>query len=147
MSLERPIDSCSTTNDAESTSHIGYLLAQVLSPGDVVALSGELGSGKTCLVQGICRGLSVSDDVTSPTYTLVNEYRGRLPIYHFDLYRLEDETSVLDIGFEEYIDGPGVCLVEWADKFPDILPDTRIDVAIEMLEDPKRRIRIVESGR
>ena len=144
MSLDRPIDSCFTTNDAESTLRIGHLLAQVLAPGDVVTLSGELGSGKTCLVQGICRGLCVIDDVTRPTYTLVNEYRGDIPVYHFDLYRLEDEISVLDLGFEEYIDGRGVCLVEWADKFPFILPDTRIDVAIEMLDESKRIIRIIE---
>ena len=133
-----------TTIGPEETQAYGRRLADRLRSGDVIALMGELGSGKTCLIQGICQGLDVADDVTSPTFTLINEYQGRLPVYHFDLYRLEDPESVLDIGFDEYVDGNGVCLIEWADKFPEILPEERIEIWIEILDGERRRLRITE---
>ena len=118
------------------------MLGGLLKTGDVVALIGDLGSGKTCLIQGICAGLDVEDDVTSPTFTLINEYRGRIPVAHVDLYRLEDAESVLDLGYDEYIDGDGVCLIEWADKFPDLLPDACIELRIEIPDHERRWITV-----
>lgn len=130
-----------TTSPAE-TQEFGRMLGGLLKTGDVVALIGDLGSGKTCLIQGICAGLDVEDDVTSPTFTLINEYRGRIPVAHVDLYRLEDAESVLDLGYDEYIDGDGVCLIEWADKFPDLLPDACIELRIEIPDHERRWITV-----
>jgi len=101
----------------------GRAQAGALRRGDVLALSGELGAGKTHFVKGVAAGLNAEAAVTSPTFTLIHEYLGgRLPVYHFDFYRLEDEDEALKIGLDEYLDGDGVCLIEWADKFPDLLP-------------------------
>lgn len=133
--------SCITTSPAE-THAWGRALGASLSAGDVVALIGDLGSGKTCLAQGICAGLDVRDDVVSPTFTLINEYQGRTPVFHFDLYRLEDAESALDLGYDEYVDGDGICLIEWADKFPDILPAGCIELRLEILDHERRRITI-----
>ena len=130
-----------TASPAE-TQAFGRMLGGLLKTGDVVALIGELGSGKTCLIQGICAGLDVEDDVTSPTFTLINEYRGRIPVAHVDLYRLEDAESVLDLGYDEYIDGDGICLIEWADKFPDLLPDACIELRIEIPDHERRWITV-----
>jgi len=94
-----------------------------LRRGDVLALCGELGAGKTHFVKGVAAGLGTEGEITSPTFTLIHEYiGGRLPLYHFDFYRLEDEDEALKIGLDEYLDGDGVCVVEWADKFPGLLP-------------------------
>ncbi len=130
------------TSCSEETQALGRQLAAGLEPGDVIAMIGELGSGKTCIIQGICQGLDVVDDVTSPTFTLINEYQGRLPVYHFDLYRLDDSESVLDIGFDEYVDGDGVCLIEWADKFPEILPEDRTEIRLNVLDADRRELKI-----
>lgn len=101
----------------------GRALAATLRRGDVLGLCGDLGAGKTHFVKGLTAGLGASADVTSPTFTLIHEYiGGRLPLYHFDFYRLEDEDDALKIGLDEYLDGDGVCVIEWADKFPDLLP-------------------------
>jgi tRNA threonylcarbamoyladenosine biosynthesis protein TsaE len=94
-----------------------------LRRGDVLALCGELGAGKTHFVKGVAAGLGTEAEITSPTFTLIHEYTGgRLPLYHFDFYRLEDEDEALKIGLDEYLDGDGVCIIEWADKFPGLLP-------------------------
>lgn len=130
------------TSSPEETQALGRQLAAGLEPGDVIAMIGELGSGKTCIIQGICQGLDVVDDVTSPTFTLINEYQGRLPVYHFDLYRLDDSKSVLDIGFDEYVDADGVCLIEWADKFPEILPEDRTEIRLNVLDADRRELKI-----
>ena len=130
------------TSSPEETQALGRQLAAGLEPGDVIAMIGELGSGKTCIIQGICQGLDVADDVTSPTFTLINEYQGRLPVYHFDLYRLDDSESALDIGFDEYVDGDGVCLIEWADKFPEILPEDRTEIRLNVLDADRRELKI-----
>lgn len=128
------------TTSPEDTYEVGRGLGLSLGPGDVVALIGDLGSGKTCLIQGMCAGLQIEEVVTSPTFTLMNPYQGRLPVYHFDLYRLDDADALLDIGYEEYVDGEGVCLIEWADKFPDVLPDSCIELRIEIVGHEHRRI-------
>lgn len=111
------------SQSAEETIAFGQSVAATLRRGDVLALCGELGAGKTHFVKGITSGLGADAAVTSPTFTLIHEYfGGRLPAYHFDFYRLDDEDEALKIGLDEYLDGDGVCLIEWADKFPALLP-------------------------
>ncbi len=101
----------------------GRTVAETLQRGDVLALSGDLGAGKTHFVKGLTAGLGADAPVTSPTFTLIHEYiGGRLPVYHFDFYRLEDEDEALKIGLDEYLDGGGISGIEWADKFPALLP-------------------------
>lgn len=137
------------TVSSEETFRLGRRIGEKLRPGDTVALSGDLGSGKTCLIQGICNGLNVPTPATSPTFTLINEYAGRLRVAHFDLYRLDDPKEVLDLGFDEYVESDRVCLIEWADKFPELMPRTRIDIRIETGEGDFRRIYVTilrESG-
>lgn len=123
------------------TARIGGQLATWLEPGDTVQVSGDLGAGKTCFIQGICAGLCIDEPVTSPTFTLVNEYDGRVPVAHFDLYRLDKPESVLDLGFDEYVD-TCVCLVEWGDKFPEIMPACAITVHIEIGDGTERLLEI-----
>ena len=130
------------TNSAEETKVLGERLAGGLGPGTVVALIGDLGSGKTTLVQGICRGLGVTEIVNSPSFTIINEYPGRCPIYHLDCYRLEGPEDLLDLGYEEYFYGDGVCLIEWAEKAVDLLPAQRIEIHLKRQGDNKREIVI-----
>jgi tRNA threonylcarbamoyladenosine biosynthesis protein TsaE len=109
--------------NAEATIAHGRALAATLRRGDVLALNGDHGAGKTHFVKGVAAGLNATASVTSPTFTLIHEYLGgRLPLYHFDFYRLEDEDEALKIGLDEYLDGDGVCVIEWAEKFPALLP-------------------------
>lgn len=122
-----------TSRSAADTRAIGESLAQKINRGTVIALTGELGSGKTCLVQGICTGLDVHQHVTSPTFTIINEYQGRIPVFHIDLYRLEILQELEQIGFEEYLFGSGVCLIEWADKVTPLLPEHRIDICLDFV--------------
>ena len=108
---------------ADATIALGRTIAATLRRGDVLALCGDLGAGKTHFVKGVAAGLGASSGVTSPTFTLIHEYPGgRLPLYHFDFYRLEDGDEALKIGLDEYLDGDGACVIEWADKFPALLP-------------------------
>jgi tRNA threonylcarbamoyladenosine biosynthesis protein TsaE len=129
------------------TRRLGARLASLLNPGDVVALVGELGSGKTRWVQGVCRGLKVTDVVNSPTFTLVNEYEGRWPVYHIDLYRLEDTAEMLTIGLEDYLYGAGITLIEWADRAKDLLPPEHLAIEFHHLDETKRRIVLQAYGR
>ncbi|MCB0165272.1 MAG: tRNA (adenosine(37)-N6)-threonylcarbamoyltransferase complex ATPase subunit type 1 TsaE [Anaerolineae bacterium] len=122
------------------TRRLGMRLAPLLQAGDVLALIGDLGSGKTRWIQGVCQGLHVTDPVISPTFTLVNEYRGRLPVYHIDLYRLADAAESLSFGLEEYLYGNGITLVEWADKALDYFPKSYLAIELYYLEDTKRRV-------
>lgn len=111
------------SKSAEETITHGQVIAATLRRGDVLALCGDLGAGKTHFVKGLTAGLGASAPVTSPTFTLIHEYLGgRLPLYHFDFYRLDDEDEALKIGLDEYLDGDGVCVIEWAEKFPALLP-------------------------
>ena len=128
------------------TRRLGARLAILLNPGDVLALVGELGSGKTRWVQGVCQGLAVTDLVNSPTFTLVNEYQGRCPVYHIDLYRLGDRAEVLTFGLEDYLYDAGITLIEWADRAGDFLPADHLAVELYHLEETKRRIVLRAHG-
>lgn len=130
------------------TDRLGRLLAEALAPGTVVALVGTLGAGKTRLAQAIAAALGVPrDEVTSPTFVLVNEYSaGRLPVFHFDAYRLRDEDEFFQLGPEEYFDSPGITLVEWADRVEDCLPRQHLRVEIEVTGDHSRQFTLTASG-
>jgi tRNA threonylcarbamoyladenosine biosynthesis protein TsaE len=128
----------------DATAAAGERLAARLGPGDVVGLTGALGAGKTCFVQGLARGLGVGIPATSPTFVLVNEYRGRLPVHHVDVYRTHTLTELLDLGLEDLLDGDGVTVVEWADRCEALLPPRTIRVHIEGVGNEPRRITIGE---
>ena len=118
-------------NESE-TEVFGMTLAGRLKPGTVVALTGDLGTGKTALTKAIAKGLGIDDVITSPTFNIVKEYRsGRLPLFHFDVYRIGDIEEMYEIGYEEYFYGEGVCVVEWADIIDDIIPDDSLRIHIE----------------
>ena len=117
----------------EETRAIGRELSLALPENSVIGLSGDLGAGKTELVKGIAEGLGATDPVTSPTFTLIHEYRsGRLPLFHMDFYRLETEKELDEIGFDDYLREPGICAIEWADRFPDRIPREAIRVEIQI---------------
>ncbi len=119
------------TNAPQETERLGAALAQRLAPGDVVAYRGGLGAGKTAFTRGVAAGLGVTEPVTSPTYTIVNEYlSGRLPLFHFDMYRLRSADELFDIGWEDYLSRGGVCCVEWSENVEDALEGTVIRVDI-----------------
>jgi tRNA threonylcarbamoyladenosine biosynthesis protein TsaE len=136
------------TRSSEETIRLGKCLGDLLRPGDVVALIGDLGAGKTTLAKGIAAGAGVADEneVTSPSFVLVNEYQGRFPIYHVDLYRLEEAMEVESLGWEEFIFGGGISLLEWAEKIPEILPEERIEIRIYSVGPDERRFRISGKG-
>ncbi len=137
-----PAEELVTRGPPETWAFAGRL-AERLGPGSVVALHGPLGSGKTCLVQGLGRALGVAGPVSSPTFTLVNEYRGPLPLYHFDLYRLERPAEILALEWDEYLDGDGVTVVEWAERAAGLLPPRTVHVHLEMGRAPEeRRLRV-----
>lgn len=123
-----------THNPAE-TQTLGEQLGQTLKSGDVIALIGDLGTGKTCLTQGIARGIGIAPDevVSSPSYILINEYNGTIPIYHIDLYRLETAAEIAELGLTEYMDSDGICIIEWAERMEHALPENhmRIDIRWE----------------
>ena len=138
---------CYKTTAPEETRRLGEALGRVLEPGDLLALVGGLGAGKTCLSQGVLAGLGVRGPVSSPTFTIVNEYQGRLPVYHLDVYRLEDDGQLEDLGFEELFYGDGVTVLEWADKVEERLPPEHL--RIEMIaseEENTRLIRLLPRG-
>jgi tRNA threonylcarbamoyladenosine biosynthesis protein TsaE len=126
----------------EETEGAGERLGRTLGAGDVVALTGELGTGKTCFIQGLVRGLGVTRQATSPTFVLVNEYRGRMPVHHVDAYRTTRLTELMDLGLPELFDEGGVTVVEWADKLGPLLPRRTIHVHIAGLGDEPRSISI-----
>lgn len=130
------------SRSAEETQALGERLGARLGGGDVVACIGPLGAGKTCFLQGLARGLGVTADVTSPTFVLVNQYRGRLPVYHVDAYRTGSLAELVDLGLEEMLHGEGVTIVEWADKLLPLLPSRTIMVTIAGLGDEPRQIEL-----
>ena len=133
------------TRSPEETEAVGAGLAQQLKSGTVIAYRGDLGAGKTAFTRGLARGLGVSDPVTSPTYTIVNEYLGgRMPLFHFDMYRLHSSDDLWDIGWEDYLERGGICAVEWSENVADAMEDAII-ITIEKLGDETRRIT-VEGG-
>jgi len=125
------------------TMDYGQRLAAELRAGDVLALTGDLGAGKTCLVKGIARGLGILQEITSPTFTLINEYvGGRLPLYHVDLYRLDSAEQALQIGLDDYLGRDGVTVIEWAEKVESLLPPTTRRLRVEFIADNSRRITL-----
>lgn len=136
------------TSNEEETRALGMRLARLLLPGDFIALMGELGSGKTRFVQGVAAGLQVKPDrpVTSPTYSILHIHSGRLPLYHFDLYRLTGGGDVEELGFGEYFYGDGVSLVEWADRLQAEMPAERLTITFSHTGDDERRIDFAPSG-
>ena len=130
------------SNSAEETEQIGFALGQTLTAGCIIAYRGDLGAGKTAFTRGLARGLGYADAVTSPTYTIVNEYLGgRLPLFHFDMYRLRSSDDLWGIGWDDYLDRNGVCAVEWSENVSDAMEDA-ITVTIEKTGDESRRITI-----
>ncbi|HLS08010.1 tRNA (adenosine(37)-N6)-threonylcarbamoyltransferase complex ATPase subunit type 1 TsaE [Lentibacillus sp.] len=126
------------------TIHVAEQLAQFLKPGDVVTLEGDLGAGKTTFAKGLAAGFGVTRVVNSPTFNIIKEYKGELPFYHMDVYRLEDSDE--DIGFEEYFNGDGVCLVEWAHFISDFLPSEYLNINITYVDDNTRLLEIFPKG-
>lgn len=122
------------------TKEIGKKIAEQLTKGDVICLIGDLGAGKTLLSKAIAYGLGVKEPVTSPTFTIVHEYKGYLPLYHFDVYRINDIDEMFEIGFEEYVYGRGVCIIEWADKIREILPKESIWIDLSRGQKDNERI-------
>lgn len=120
-----------TSHSAEDTQAVAAEFAKSLTPGTVVCLFGEMGVGKTVFTNGLCRALGACDYATSPTFTVVNEYDGgEFPVFHFDMYRIEDEDELIEIGFDEYLNANGICIIEWPENIPDSLPDKYLRVEI-----------------
>lgn len=135
------------THSAGETQALGGALASLLQPGDVVLLVGELGAGKTCFTQGLAHALGVDEQVTSPTFTLMREYRGRIPLYHLDAYRLEGVADLYSIGVEEYLDRDGALVVEWGDRARDFFDMDLLEVTFAFGDDEEERhIRFVPRG-
>lgn len=136
------------TRTDTATRALGQKIGLLLSQGLILALTGDLGSGKTCLVQGLARGLNVSDDyiVSSPSYTLINEYPGRLKLVHVDLYRIDDPVDCNDIGLDDIINGNDVVAVEWADRMQPDDPVEYLSITFEILDDSRRRITLTAVG-
>lgn len=131
-----------------ATQEFGRRLGQRLFPGAVVGLVGQLGAGKTFLVRAVAEGLGVPDSrvVGSPTFVLIQEYQGRLPLYHFDTYRLKSPAEFADLGVHEYFEDQGVCMIEWADRVPDLLPAERLDIRLEVVGDTARQATLEAHG-
>lgn len=133
------------TNSKEETLQFSKELAQKLQPGDVITLEGDLGAGKTTFTKGLAVGLDIYKNVSSPTFTIIKEYNGRLPLYHMDVYRLED--SYEDLGFDEYFEGQGVTVVEWAHLIEEQLPNELLQIKITHGEENSRSLTITPKGK
>ena len=138
-----------TTHSADETQALGQKLASRLAPGDVIAYFGDLGAGKTAFTRGLAHGLGITDPVTSPTYTIVNEYlSGRIPLFHFDMYRLSSSDALFAIGWEDYLSRGGVCAVEWSENVEDALQDAiRVTIEKDADEPDTRHITITGGPR
>ena len=134
------------SHSEQETETLGAALAQRLHGGDVIAYRGDLGAGKTAFTRGLARGLGCTGRVTSPTFTIVNEYEGEIPLFHFDLYRLGDEEELWDIGWEDYLDRGGVCAVEWSESFPGAIPPEAVTVTIRRCPENEDWRRITVEG-
>lgn len=135
-----------TTRSPEETQRLAAEIASTLKPGSVLALMGDLGAGKTCFVQGLAKALKVPKNfyVNSPTFTILNIYKGSMPVYHYDFYRLGSEAEALDLGLDEYLFGDGLCVIEWAEKFPKILPEGTLRLSFHFVDENTREITIME---
>ena len=126
---------------------LGQQLARHFKPGDILCLSGDLGSGKTTLVKGIAKGLKIKEsDVVSPTFVLMNIYEGKLPLYHFDFYRLEDIKEIAAIGYDEFLYGTGVAVIEWAERLGELMPKERLEVHLHYGNQAERVIALIPRG-
>jgi tRNA threonylcarbamoyladenosine biosynthesis protein TsaE len=135
------------TSSTEQTEEIGRILGAMLEPGDLVCLFGDLGAGKTHFSFGIAQGLQVKDQyITSPTFTFVNEYQGRIPFYHIDLYRLKDPSELEGIGFDEYIDSDGATVIEWAEQAEEELPEDKLNVYLSDISENSRELGFFAEG-
>lgn len=135
-----------TSTSTEYTQKLGYHLGLIAKSGFVYLLSGNLGGGKTCLTQGIARGMDITSNVTSPTFVLVREHHGRIPLYHIDLYRLDNINEIIDLGLEEYFASNGLCVIEWADKGLEVFPKEHLLILIEYVDETTRNITIKPDG-
>ena len=137
-----------TARSAAETELLGECLGRVLDPGDVVALAGDLGAGKTRFAQGVATGLGVdrTRPVTSPTFTILNEYEGRCPLYHFDFYRFRPGEDLRDLGFEEYFAGAGVCLVEWPERLAGGFAEEYLEIGIDVMDEETRKFTVTPHG-
>ena len=136
-----------TTNSPEETKSLGKKIGKLLKQGNVVALIGNLGAGKTVIAKGLCSGLGVKEDyITSPTYTIINQYDGRIPVYHIDLYRLKNSKELYNLGWDEYIYGHGACIIEWADRAAEMLSEEYLTVNLEVMGKDKRKITLQAKG-
>lgn len=134
------------THSPDATERLGELLAGLIPLGSVVALRGDLASGKTCLVRGMARRYSRGEIVSSPTFTIVNQYGTRPALLHVDLYRIDDLDELADLGYEDLFDPEGVCVVEWAERAETLLPERRLDISLEYVDMEERRIRFDDQG-
>lgn len=125
------------------TQNLAKDLASLLSAGDIISLTGDLGAGKTCFTQGLAKGLGIKEHITSPTFNLIKEYQGRLPLYHFDIFRLERLEDMFDLGYEDYFYGCGVTVIEWGMRISSLLPDGYVEIELRRLEEENRRRLIV----
>ncbi len=133
------------TKSAEETESVGASFAKTLTPGDFVAMFGDLGAGKTAFVRGAMKTLADSARVQSPTYTIVNEYPAKIPVYHFDMYRIDDEDSLYSIGYYDYLESGGICFAEWCEKIEPYLPENYYTVTIrKCADDPDKRIITIQ---
>jgi tRNA threonylcarbamoyladenosine biosynthesis protein TsaE len=132
------------TKSSEETIELGRKIGEVLKPGDILGFYGELGSGKTTMIKGIAMGLGVKEEnlVKSPSFIMINEYKGRFPIYHIDLYRIKNTGEILSIGLDDYLYSDGVCLIEWAEKAEGDLPENLIKVELEVVKPEERKVTI-----
>jgi tRNA threonylcarbamoyladenosine biosynthesis protein TsaE len=128
------------SNSAAQTRSLGSRLGELAAPGDVVLLVGKLGAGKTCFTQGVAKGLGIDEYTASPSFVLVREYQGRLPLYHIDLYRLDRLEEIVRLGLDDYLYGKGVSIVEWADRGLNALPEEHLLIKIELLDVTKRKL-------
>lgn len=132
------------SNTPEATGNFSCSLAEKLRPGDVLTLEGDLGAGKTTFTKGLAKGLGITRTVNSPTFTIIKEYKGRIPLYHMDVYRLEHSDE--ELGFDEYFEGDGVTVVEWAHLIEEQLPNDRLTIKIEHQGETKRKITVIPIG-
>ena len=135
-----------TTRSADETREFGEAIGRVLRGSEVILLTGQLGAGKTTLTQGVALGLGVEGYTKSPSFVLLNEYQGRVPLYHLDLFRIETPEEVWDLGIDEYLDGPGVIAIEWADRARKAFPDDGLTVELQVIGDDERRVTVEANG-
>lgn len=136
------------TNSPSETQHLASSLSSYLKAGDVISLTGDLGAGKTCFTQGLARSLGIKDRITSPTFSIIKEYKNVLSLYHFDVYRLNSPDELYDLGYEEYFYGDGITVIEWGDKIEKLLPADFLKIAFKRLfDDNVREIEITYQGK